>query len=388
MSKYCISCGVENESQAKFCRSCGEKLDKDEYKHFNEADSSNNIKKESKDLSLWYLLIPFFISCFSHIQNWAVKYDKEDVSIIDFALYMLSSGVPEVYGELLGAGIAPILFSLVIVGIVWLVKRVRSKTYSNVKLGLFIWSLIFSLLILASGIWNNEEKSSNQPMAQTQQIPSAENMQQTRRPYETVTHNGVTYETVTSPKTGKVWLDRNLGASQVCTALNDTACYGDYYQWGRNYDGHQLNTSATTSTQATDINSAGTDFITSTSSPDWTTADSDGASRTANWSATDGSSICPVGYRIPTITELSAETTSASTPVTNSTDAFNNFLKLPSAGYRYYYNGSLINQGSDGYVWSSSVSGSDSYFLDFYSSYARTGNSNRAFGFSVRCLKD
>ena len=49
----------------------------------------------------------------------------------------------------------------------------------------------------------------------------------------TISHNGKSYGTVTSSYTGKVWLDRNLGASQVCTALDDTACYGDYYQWGR-----------------------------------------------------------------------------------------------------------------------------------------------------------
>ena len=31
-----------------------------------------------------------------------------------------------------------------------------------------------------------------------------------------ITHNGVTYGFVTSPYTGKVWLDRNLGAARVC----------------------------------------------------------------------------------------------------------------------------------------------------------------------------
>jgi len=51
--------------------------------------------------------------------------------------------------------------------------------------------------------------------------------------------HGVTYGTVTSPYTGRVWLDGNLGASQVCTAYNDSTCYGDYYQWGRGTDGHE-----------------------------------------------------------------------------------------------------------------------------------------------------
>lgn len=207
----------------------------------------------------------------------------------------------------------------------------------------------------------------------------------------TVEYNGVTYGTVTSPYTQKVWLDRNLGASQVCTALNDTACYGDYYQWGKNTDGHEKSTSATTSTQATDINNAGSSFITSSSTYnyDWAqAADSDGTLRTANWSKTDGTSVCPVGYRVPTITELQAETILASTAVTNNTDAFTNFLKLPSAGYRGSYSASMYDQGSRGVVWSSSVSGSYSNYLDFYSSDASMIYSIRASGFSVRCLKD
>jgi hypothetical protein len=34
-----------------------------------------------------------------------------------------------------------------------------------------------------------------------------------------------------------VWLDRNLGATQVATKVDDSAAYGDYYQWGRAKDG-------------------------------------------------------------------------------------------------------------------------------------------------------
>jgi hypothetical protein len=45
--------------------------------------------------------------------------------------------------------------------------------------------------------------------------------------------NGLTYALVTSPDTGKVWLDRNLGARQVCTSSTDAACFGDLYQWGQ-----------------------------------------------------------------------------------------------------------------------------------------------------------
>jgi hypothetical protein len=51
---------------------------------------------------------------------------------------------------------------------------------------------------------------------------------------------------VTNPTTGKTWMDRNLGATQVATSSTDAAAYGDLYQWGRGNDGHQCRTSSTT----------------------------------------------------------------------------------------------------------------------------------------------
>ena len=208
----------------------------------------------------------------------------------------------------------------------------------------------------------------------------------------TITHNGTTYGVVTSPYTGKVWLDRNLGAAEVCTSFDDTACYGDYYQWGRNFDGHEDSTSATTSTQATDVNSAGTDFIIDdgTNHYDWVyTADSDGSLRHANWSKTDGSSVCPSGFRVPSKDELKAELFDAdSAQIQNRDDAFNSFLKLPSAGHRINYSGSLDGQGSWGAVWVSSASGLYSHTATFGSGYAGRRNTGRANGLSVRCLRD
>jgi len=55
---------------------------------------------------------------------------------------------------------------------------------------------------------------------------------------ETLIHNGLEYKTVKSA-TGKIWMDRNLGASQVATSSTDAAAYGDLYQWGRAADGHE-----------------------------------------------------------------------------------------------------------------------------------------------------
>ncbi|MEA2018242.1 MAG: hypothetical protein U9N59_07325, partial [Campylobacterota bacterium] len=44
----------------------------------------------------------------------------------------------------------------------------------------------------------------------------------------TYTNNNFTYSTITSSVTGKIWMDRNLGASRACTSFDDTQCYGDY----------------------------------------------------------------------------------------------------------------------------------------------------------------
>jgi hypothetical protein len=198
-------------------------------------------------------------------------------------------------------------------------------------------------------------------------------------------HNGTGYCTVVSPYTDRIWLDRNLGASRVCESFNDTACYGDYYQWGRNFDGHQDSTSGSTTTQATDVNNAGNEFITESS--DWVeVADSDGSQREANWSNTDGSSVCPVGFRVPSIAELKEET--LDNGVINRDTAYTNFLKLPSAGYRYYYSGSLYYQGEWGYVWTGSVYSSGSQAVYFYSGGADSYYYGRASGYPVRCLRD
>jgi uncharacterized protein (TIGR02145 family) len=208
------------------------------------------------------------------------------------------------------------------------------------------------------------------------------------------TWKGLVYKTVTSPFTGKVWLDRNLGATQVCTALDDTDCYGDYYQWGRDADGHEKPDSSTTATQVTDLNTSGnSSFITTDDDTytgyDWVERDSgvddDGSLRSAKWSSTDGSSICPIGYRVPTEDELKAEIVNED--VDSATAAYESFLKLPSAGQRYYQTGDLLSEGHAGLVWSSSAYGSRyAWGIDLSSN--NTSYYAFAYAFSVRCVKD
>jgi uncharacterized protein (TIGR02145 family) len=206
-----------------------------------------------------------------------------------------------------------------------------------------------------------------------------------------ITHNGITYGLVASPYTGKVWLDRNLGAASVCTSLNDTACYGDYYQWGRNTDGHEDILSPTIAIQSANVNAPGSSFRINT--PDWTSADSNGAIRVGNWAATDGSSVCPVGFRVPTWPEFDAEVFAPGTQINNSADAFNSFLVLPSAGFRETAFGGMSQLGTTGYIWLNTtgnipIPNARRLFFDTFGSPASTANDDRTLGFPVRCLKN
>jgi len=188
---------------------------------------------------------------------------------------------------------------------------------------------------------------------------------------------------VTNPTTGEVWMDRNLGASQVATSSTDSDSYGDLYQWGRAADGHESKTSNTTATLAISDTPGHGDFITNGSSPyDWRNPQNDNL-----WQGVSGTNNpCPSGYRLPTEAEWEAERTSWSS--NNAAGAFASPLKLPVAGSRSRSNGSLSSVGSLGNYWSSTVDGTLSRYLLFYSSSADMFSSYRAYGLSVRCLKD
>ena len=194
--------------------------------------------------------------------------------------------------------------------------------------------------------------------------------------------NSVTPPGIVTSSTGKVWMDRNLGATQVATSSTDEAAYGYLYQWGRLTDGHQIRTSGTTSTlSGTDI-PGHANFIKAPVDPyDWRNGQNGNL-----WQGVNGvNNPCPSGFRIPTDAELEAERASW-VGGNNATGAFGSPLKLTVAGYRYS-NGSLDYVGSNGLYWSSTVDGTNSRYLFFYSSDAAMYSANRAFGFSVRCIK-
>lgn len=194
---------------------------------------------------------------------------------------------------------------------------------------------------------------------------------------------GTAIVNVLNPATGKTWMDRNLGASRAATSSNDAQAYGDLYQWGRGTDGHENRNSGTTSTLSGSNTPGHGNFIFTNSSPyDWRSPQNPNLWQGVN----DTNNPCPTGYRLPTEAEWTAERQSWSS--NNTVGAFDSHLKLPAAGFRIFSNGSLLDVGSLGYYWSSAVSGSGSRFLYFFSSDAIMLSSYRAYGYSVRCLKE
>ncbi len=187
---------------------------------------------------------------------------------------------------------------------------------------------------------------------------------------------------VYNPATGQIWMDRNLGASQVATSSTDADSYGDLYQWGRAADGHEKRNSGTTSTLSSSDTPGHGDFILSSALPfDWRSPQNDNL-----WQGIGGTNNpCPSGYRLPTEAEWNAERLSWSSQ--DAAGAYASLLKLPVAGRRYHITGGLVSVGSSGNYWSSTVSGTSVW--DFYFSSGNAGMFTflRASGESVRCLK-
>ena len=180
---------------------------------------------------------------------------------------------------------------------------------------------------------------------------------------QSLTWKGFAYKTVKSPYTGRIWLDRNLGATRVCQSFDDTACYGDLFAFGRGFDGHQKRNSPITQQRFDSLTPDSDAFVVvgNASLVDWVSAgvDDELSERHAFVTDSSGSGICPAGFRLPTIDELSAETVKNEVRDPFPGDHIaQNFLKLPMSGMRlsqtdrtYLYGG-----GMQGAYWSSSVS--------------------------------
>jgi hypothetical protein len=211
-------------------------------------------------------------------------------------------------------------------------------------------------------------------------------------------------------------MDRNLWATSVYTSwaaestantIGSSPFYWDYYQFWRNTtDWTNWSSSYSYDWKSpwwTDAWSANDWWVSNTYGLTMTYSDSTSANKTKmQWP-------CPSWRHVPTSAEWDwlfqawckyREWTSCTISAWSSSTwsslwwsatlaNFKSDLGLPLAGRRNRYDGSVINQGSYEYYWSSSPDGVYARGLRFYSFDVRPQvSSSRAYGFSVRCFKN
>jgi len=214
---------------------------------------------------------------------------------------------------------------------------------------------------------------------------------------------------------GSIWLNNNLGANyskpsfpgfnilNQTTSHDDENAYGSLYQWGRYSDGHELmtysnnNTGVSVNGSSSDPNSLSqpttNKFILQSTEPrDWKTGGDNNL-----WQGETGeNNPCPRGFRIPTHNEIVNMFSSAG--ITNRTNAASSIMKLTTSGFRLYNGGVELNAGSDGYLWSSTISSGNTNFYTSNGQYAKNRRFNlnnglndfevqRANSYAIRCIQ-
>ncbi len=189
-------------------------------------------------------------------------------------------------------------------------------------------------------------------------------------------------------KTGRIWLDRNLGAHRIATSTDDVKAYGNYYQFGRGNDGHEKHDSPITKIQLSKNNSWHNKFIISNYNWHYSMQEH------KFWSNKNNiiTNPCPDSFRIPTKQEWEKEIASWDESIPNFKEkAFKSILKLPSSGYRDWSDGNIGSQGSQGYYWTNTSYITDSRYsfrLYFHSNHISSNSVDyRTQGYSIRCIK-
>lgn len=203
----------------------------------------------------------------------------------------------------------------------------------------------------------------------------------------------VTYATVRA-KDGNIWLQQNLGSSQVATGMDDENSYGDFFQWGRWDDGHQLKNSPLASVPQ--VNNpdglAGIHSFIIGSSGWWdTNALSDTWAGKNVTEVTDAVGIDPckaigADWKMPSQPEW--KTITSAENITSPGKAHASNLKLPAGGYRSNLDGDFTFVGKRGYYWSSDPTGIGGKYLYVGATVANaSAGAPRGQGASVRCIK-
>lgn len=204
-----------------------------------------------------------------------------------------------------------------------------------------------------------------------------------------------------------VVMDRNLGATSATPG--DVGALGLLYQWGRK-DPFLGSSSISSSQEAL---STGKWYT--TSSGDQSKCEENPTTFYTNMYLPDGSwssekspyDPCPAGWRVPDGGKTGLWATALGTAdsyYSSSYDLINQGINLSGefgddqmiwyseSGYRIYYSGELVNVGKIGYFWSCSPPEYERLYA--YSLYVEdrsvihSGNSDRSYGYSVRCVRE
>ena len=184
---------------------------------------------------------------------------------------------------------------------------------------------------------------------------------------------------------GTKWMKCNIGATKETD-------YGLYFQWGDTV-GYDESTAAAHSTWSTCPGNGGASSYDTSALSTWDTTNlTDNVLNTdvdAAYAHTNGKAKMPTQTQVQElINGTNSEWTTidgvAGRKFTNKSDS-SKYIFIPAAGY--FGNGSRYFEGSDGYVWSSSLYTSDIYYafyLYFYSSSVYPSSYDRYYARSVR----
>lgn len=196
------------------------------------------------------------------------------------------------------------------------------------------------------------------------------------------------YDIVISPYTGRIWLDRNLGAKRVCTSIDDKLCYGSYFQWGRKSDGHEIKSSKITKVIAISPRVSHGKFISpknlnESMGEGWLKNDKTGLWKNLWKGEYSINNPCPVHFRVPTSSELIGEIPNKSKGAL--IDAYNSFLKIPHSSLRY------ASGEMDSWKWANLWSSNYEYYpqqLMIMENQSRIKSYRATAGIPIRCIKD